>query len=165
VTSPRQPSYFSPVSPHQCFLLFSTPTFDLPLTRQSFRSSRKVLGEHHPHGKSRRSIALDLSRLMFCDPLFKILGMPSVIGIVGTAKNVDKIFHGTTMASSGRIEQEWKALRLGLRPRSGHSTRQTVARLAMSEPRNSEASRMEAAGGEPASERPVAAEPYMLSRP
>ena len=83
-----------------------------------------------------------------------------------------------------RARHERRALRLGLRPRSGHSTLlachertwrfaegevRDAEKPAMSEPGGSpkakrQVSRMEAAGVEPASERPVATGLYMRSR-
>ena len=98
----RQPRQFFPVSLHECFFLFATPTFDLSLTCQGFVSRGKLLDESQLHGEPSRSVTFDLAGLMFREASFEIIRMAGVIGPVSATKNVNPETHTNGCLASSK---------------------------------------------------------------
>jgi hypothetical protein len=90
--SPRQPRHLSQSLRLSASFFFRVQPL---ICRSHLRASSRVgnSSENTTPTGSLVDVALNRTSLMFCYPSFKIIGMPSVVGVIGAAQNINPETH------------------------------------------------------------------------
>ena len=88
----RQPRQLFPVSLHECFFLFPTPTFDLSLEGNGVRCQVEPFREHKDHWTSGLRVAIEYSEIVLGHPLLgRDRTSTRIVAAVGATEDVDNL--------------------------------------------------------------------------